>query len=172
MTFVEPFDPKSIKFDPKTRSDTPLYHKELESFCQHMANGVIGEAICWYKLTDQKHKSLTQAKTLANKLVSKHLELENRILFLKGDLACIEAFRNDFSREDLCEILIDRLKDDETHSRDISALANTLASLKGWNAPTQINVKSELTHVLETLNTNAALPMYDRNCIDTYAKPI
>lgn len=172
MSFVEAFDPNSIRFEPDTRSDMPLFHREVEEFCQLMANGLVSPAICWYRLTNQKHKSLAQAKTLATKLVGKYPEVENRIAFIKGDLACIEAYKQDFSREDLSTILVDCLKDGSTHSRDISSLASTLMSLKGWTAPTEIKVKSELTSVLESLTVNAALPMYDQSCIDTTATPL
>ena len=172
MDFVEAFNPNSIKFEPDTRSDMPIFHREVEEFCQLMANGLIGPAICWYRLTNQKHKSMAQAKTLANKLVGKHPEIEYRIAFIKGDLACIEAYKHDFSREDLGDILISCIKDTSTHSRDIASLSTTLMSLKGWTAPTQIEVKSDLTTVLEGLSVNAALPMYDQSCIDIQATPV
>ncbi len=136
-------------------SSIAFIHSELETFCYIIAEGVHCPSIAFYKLTGDFELCQADAAKKANEIKEKYVAVQNRINFLKGMAAVELAEENPLTRKELVDILTTRLRDEDTLNRDIPVLANQVKEMMGWNAPIEVNHRSEVSLILESISQNS-----------------
>lgn len=92
-----------------------------------------------------------------------HPEIYKRAEFIKNEMRKGEIY---LDKVDLCKILEERLRDPETLSKDIPALAGTLSKMQGWDVAEKKQIEIKQQHILLEPNNQKVLPSIEEEIID------
>ncbi len=173
---LELIDLNKYIVDETLGSDMSFPHKELEQLCNRMATGIIPEEVVFWTFTRAKHKPAAFAKRMLKTFLKNNPAVQDRIDYLRGDLACKSALELEFTRDDLVKEMVMHITDPEINTRDFTPLSCALSKLQGWDRDeTKVVVESEMKILLQGFVQNATLPHLDQKnleAIDIHATPL
>ncbi len=90
-------------------------------------------------------------------------QIDQRAIYLKQQMAHDIANKIMFTKNDLVNVIVNRLKDNKTSSQHIAPLGTLLSKMLDWDSPQKIEITSEVTQLIDEVSDVMELPKQTKN---------